>query len=117
MLVDDDIATIEVFSEYLELRDINVVSYATNGIDAIEEFKKHRPDMLFVDVMMPKYDGFFTLEEIRKIDSSIPIIMVTADLSKNTEERLLDLKASKIIYKPFEIRELFDCIGKFSKKG
>lgn len=110
MIVDDDDATVEVFSEYLELNNVNVVATASNGKEAVEVFEKKKPNMCFIDVMMPIHDGFYALEEIRKINSNIPVIMVTADLSKETEERLIELGADKIIYKPFDITELMDII-------
>ncbi len=116
IVVDDDEATVEVFSEYLELNNVKVLATAHNGFDAVKIFQQNRPEIVFIDVMMPIYDGFYALEKIREIDPDVPIIMVTADLSKATEERLVNLGASKIIYKPFDIPELLDCIETYTKR-
>lgn len=116
MLVDDDVATVEVFSEYLQLHNVNIVATAYDGQDAVKLFKQYKPDIIFVDVMMPVFDGFYVLENIRKIDPNVIIVMITADLSKSTEEKLKMLHANKIIYKPFEIEDLLDCIGTFAKR-
>ncbi|MFB5605666.1 MAG: response regulator [Nitrosarchaeum sp.] len=116
MLVDDDVATVEVFSEYLQLHNVNIVATAYDGQDAVKLFKQYKPDIVFVDVMMPVFDGFYVLENIRKIDPNVIIVMITADLSKSTEEKLKMLNATKIIYKPFEIEDLLDCIGTFTKR-
>lgn len=116
IIIDDDVATVEVFVEYLELCDVNVVATAYDGQDAIKIYKQYKPDIVFVDVMMPIYDGCYALENIRKIDPDAVVIMVTADLSKETGERLEKLGATKIIYKPFDIKELIDCIETYKKQ-
>lgn len=113
--VDDDIDSIQICAEYLGFKNVTVVGYATNGEDGFAAFKEHKPDLIFIDVLMPKSSGFVTLEKIRKIDSKVPIVMVTADLSESTEERLKRLGASKILYKPFEFNKLIDCIEEFVK--
>jgi two-component system, chemotaxis family, chemotaxis protein CheY len=115
MLVDDDVATVEVFSEYLKLHNVNIIATAISGDTAVDIYKQYKPDIVFVDVMMPVFDGFYVLENIRKINPNVVIIMITADLSKSTEEKLKMLNATKIIYKPFEIQELLDCINTFTK--
>lgn len=115
IIVDDDSATVEVFSEYLELNHVEVIATAYNGLDAVKLFNELKPDIIFIDVMMPKYDGFYALEQIRKIDSNAPIVMVTADLARETEEKLVNLGASRIIYKPFDIEYLLDCIKTYGK--
>lgn len=115
IVIDDDVITVEVFVEYLEINDVDVVASAYNGYDAVKTYQQYKPDMIFVDVMMPKFDGFYALENIRKIDPAAYVIMVTADLSKETEERLEELGATQIIHKPFEIKELLHCITKYKK--
>lgn len=116
IIIDDDVTTVEVFVEYLELCDVNVVATAYDGQDAVKVYKQYEPDIIFVDVMMPIYDGCYALENIRKIDPDAVVIMVTADLSKETGERLEKLGATRIIYKPFDIKELIDCIETYKKQ-
>jgi len=70
LVVDDDIDTLEVFAEFLEIKDVNVVGRGHDGKEAVELFEKHRPDFVLMDIMMPDYDGFYGIEEIRKIDPS-----------------------------------------------
>jgi len=78
-------------------------------------YKEHKPDVVLLDVMMPDYDGFYGLERIRKIDPDAKIIMVTADLTSDTEKKLVDLKASAMICKPYEIDSVVETIEKVNK--
>jgi DNA-binding response OmpR family regulator len=115
IVVDDDRDTVEVFCEYLAIKDIEVLGRGYDGKTAVELYKKHTPDVVLLDVMMPDYDGFYGLENIRKINPEAKIIMVTADLTSDTEKKLVDLKASAMIYKPYEIDSVIETIEKVSK--
>jgi len=115
IVVDDDRDTVEVFCEYLAIKDIKVLGRGYDGRTAVELYTKHKPDVVLLDVMMPDYDGFYGLEKIRKIDPDAKIIMVTADLTSDTEKKLVDLKASAMIYKPYEIDSVIETIEKVNK--
>lgn len=115
IVVDDDVDTVEVFSEYLEIKDITVLGRGYNGKTAVELYEQLRPDIVLLDVMMPEYDGFFGLENIKKINPSAKVIMVTADLTYDTEKRLKELNASAIIYKPYEIDSVINVIQRVYK--
>ncbi|HET8719982.1 MAG TPA: response regulator [Candidatus Nitrosotenuis sp.] len=110
IVVDDDVDTVEVFCEYLEIKDITVLGRGYNGKTAVELYEQHRPDIVLLDVMMPEYDGFYGLEHIKKINPNAKIIMVTADLTYDTEKQLKTLNASAVIYKPYEIDSVIDTI-------
>lgn len=110
IVVDDDIDTVEVFSEFLELKDIQVVGRAHDGKEAVEVYEKFKPDIVLMDVMMPTYDGFYAIDKIRKIDSNSKIIMVTADLSVKTKEKLKDMDVSGVVFKPYDIDRVLDVI-------
>jgi DNA-binding response OmpR family regulator len=116
IVVDDDVDTVEVFCEYLEIKDIKVVGRGYNGKTAVELYEKYRPDIALLDVMMPEYDGFFGLENIKNINPNAKVIMVTADLTFDTEKKLKDLNASAVIYKPYEIDSVIDTIHNVYKQ-
>lgn len=116
IVVDDDVDTVEVFCEYLEIKDITVVGRGYNGKTAVELYEKFKPDITLLDVMMPEYDGFYGLENIKNINPDAKIIMVTADLTFDTEKKLKDLNASAVIYKPYEIDSVIDTIHKVYKQ-
>ena len=115
IIVDDDFDTVEVFSEYLELNDIHVVGKGYNGKEAVDLYQKLKPDVVFLDVLMPKYDGFYALKKIRQLDHDAKIIMVTASLTSQTSDQLKDLNASAIIYKPYDINNIIETVHRVLK--
>ena len=115
IVVDDDRDTVEVFCEYLSIKDVKVLGRGYDGKTAVELYKKLKPDVVLLDVMMPDYDGFYGLEQIRAIDPAAKVIMVTADLTSDTEKKLIELKASAMIYKPYEIDSVIETIQKVNK--
>jgi two-component system, chemotaxis family, chemotaxis protein CheY len=117
IVVDDDRDTVEVFCEYLGIKNIEVLGRGYDGKAAVELYKEHKPDIVLLDVMMPDYDGFYGLEQIRKIDPNAKVIMVTADLTSDTEKKLVELKASAMIYKPYEIDSVIETIEKVGKEN
>ena len=110
IVVEDDFDSLEVLAEYLSLKDLNVLAKAKNGKEAVEIYEKFKPDIVLMDVMMPVYDGFYAIEKIRKIDSNSKIIMVTADLSIKTKEKLKEMNVSGVVFKPYDIDRVLDVI-------
>ena len=111
-MIDDDKDTVEVFSEYLQLKGIEVIGKGYDGKEAVDIFMKLKPDVVFLDVMMAGYDGFYALEKIKEIQNDATVIMVTADLTKDTQIRLSKLNASSIIYKPYNIEQIIQTVNK-----
>jgi DNA-binding response OmpR family regulator len=104
LIVDDE-------PRYLRLMEANLVPEgyqvitATNDQQAVDITAEKRPDLIFLDVMMPVLDGFAACERIREF-SNVPIIIVTARGSENDRVRGLDLGADDYIVKPFSATEL-----------
>jgi len=115
IVVDDDFDTVEVFSEFLMLRNIDVLGKAYNGLDGIKLYEEIRPDIVFSDIWMPKYDGFYLLTNLKKTYPDSKIIMVTADLTRETDEKLKESKADSVIFKPFKTNHVMDAIEKVLK--
>lgn len=105
ILVADDEASIR---RILEAR-LSMIGYeiitATDGEEAIAAFNKHNPDLIVLDVMMPKIDGYGVTREIRRT-SDVPIIILTA--LGDVSERItgLELGADDYVIKPFSPKEL-----------
>jgi len=106
IVIDDDEATIKVFKVILHAIGMAVVASGYDGKAAVRLYEKYAPDIVFTDIMMPGYDGFYALEEIRKLDRHAKVVAVTADLSDETAIRLKKLNISAVVYKPFEIQEI-----------
>ncbi|MDY4813180.1 MAG: response regulator, partial [Ruminococcus sp.] len=76
LIVDDDINICELLRLYIEREDYSVV-IANDGEQAVELFNQEQPDLVLLDIMLPKMDGWQVCKEIRK-NSNRPIIMLTA---------------------------------------
>jgi len=116
IVIDDDKDTATLLSEFLEIKGISVIATGYSGPEAIAIYNNLRPDVVFLDVMMEGHDGIYTLEKIREIQSDVIIIMITADMTKKTRDRLIELNASSIIYKPYDINEVMDTLNKLVLK-
>jgi len=103
IVVDDDFDTVEVFSEFLSLRNIEVLGKAYDGFEGLKLFEEKRPDIVFSDIWMPEYDGFYLLTNLKEKYPDSKIIMVTADLTSETDAKLKSSKADFVIFKPFKI--------------
>jgi len=104
LVVDDEPRMIGFIRMNLELENYQVLE-AHNGQEALEVIRTQLPDIVLMDVMMPKLDGYETLKMLREF-SSIPVVMLTA---KGEEEDIvhgLELGADDYIPKPFSPREL-----------
>lgn len=115
IVVDDSKMTVQVLCDYLEMIDVDVLGRGHNGKDAVELYEKHRPDIVFLDVMMPDYDGYFALENIKKIDSNAKVVVVTSDLRQKDSKELERLGPTKIIFKPFAINTVKEIVEKIRK--
>ena len=104
LLVDDEPDILEIIRYNLTSEGYTIET-AENGLEAIEQAKKVRPQLIIMDVMMPKMDGFEVCRKIRK-KFSTPIIMLSARGESLDQIRGLDLGADDYISKPFEPREL-----------
>lgn len=114
IVIDDDTDIVEVFCEYLEIKNIQVVGRGHNGQEAVELYQKHTPDVVFLDVMMPGFDGIYALENIRKINPDAKVIVITADLREETALRLNELKPNRIFVKPCDLEKISQAASSFS---
>lgn len=115
IVIDDDPDTVDVFCEYLKLKGFDVLGHGYNGKEAVELYTEHRPDIVLMDVMMPEFNGFYGLENIKLKDPHAKIIMVTADLSDETQKNLTKCGAEKILYKPYDIDTVVKAINEIQK--
>ncbi|MFP4697963.1 MAG: response regulator YycF [Eubacteriales bacterium] len=104
LVVDDEKAIVDILKFNLKKEGF-LVSTAYDGEKAIELVHKEKPDLILLDIMMPKLDGLQTCRLIRK-DYDIPIIMLTARAEEVDKVLGLELGADDYVTKPFSIREL-----------
>jgi len=115
IVIDDSKMTVQVLCDYLTMINVDVLGRGHNGKDAVELYKKHRPDIVFLDIMMPDYDGYYALENIKKIDINAKVVVVTSDLRQKDSKELERLKPTKIIFKPFAIDTIKEIVEKIRK--
>jgi two-component system KDP operon response regulator KdpE len=104
LVVDDDEQILDFLRPKLKGAGYNVLT-ANNGIEALEQAEAQDPDLLVLDLVMPKMDGFETLKEIRKF-SAIPVIVLSARVADVDKIKGLELGADDYLSKPFNPDEL-----------
>lgn len=105
ILAEDEPALAQIIKESLETRSFEVV-LCKNGEEAFEAFSREKPELLVLDVMMPKKDGFTLAKEIRKLDKKIPIIFLTAKSQTQDVVDGFQLGGNDYLKKPFSMEEL-----------
>jgi DNA-binding response OmpR family regulator len=105
LLAEDDQNFGDVLRSYLEMHDY-AVTLATDGVLALEAFRKNHYDLCILDVMMPRKDGFTLAKDIRERNQDIPIIFLTAKTMKDDVLQGFKLGADDYISKPFNSEEL-----------
>jgi two-component system KDP operon response regulator KdpE len=104
LLVDDEERILNFLKTKLKLLAYEVIT-ASNGIEAIDQIQGQEPDLVVLDVIMPKMDGFLTLKQLRTF-SSVPVIMLSARGDDSDRIKGLGLGADDYLPKPFNPDEL-----------
>jgi DNA-binding response OmpR family regulator len=104
LIVDDEPRILKFLELKLKASGYKVLT-ANNGFEAIEQVEAQEPDLVVLDVVMPKKDGFETLKEIRAF-SSVPVIILSAKEADTDKVRGLELGADDYLAKPFSPEEL-----------
>ena len=104
LIVDDDVNICEMMRLYFENEGYKVKT-ANDGVEGVNCFKIYEPDLVLLDIMMPKKDGWQVCREIREI-SSKPVIMITAKGEVFDKVLGLELGADDFVVKPFDMKEL-----------
>jgi two-component system, OmpR family, response regulator VicR len=104
LVVDDDPTISEVVGRYLE-RESYEVEVALDGAEALERARAHSPDLVVLDLMLPRIDGLEVFRQLRS-QSSVPVIMLTAKGEETDKLVGLNLGADDYMTKPFSPREL-----------
>lgn len=104
LVVDDDLNICELLKLYLENDGYTVIT-ANDGQEAVNAFLSKSPDLVLLDIMLPKIDGWQVCREIRKT-SSVPIIMLTAKSETFDKVLGLELGADDYVVKPFDAKEV-----------
>ena len=105
ILINDDQDIVDVFSELLHAIDVDILATGNDGKDAVELYKKHKPDLVLTGLQMPRYDGYYAVENIKDIDSTAKFIIITGDHNVRNSP-ILNLFNVPIIHKSFDVNRI-----------
>ncbi|CAM3119431.1 response regulator transcription factor [Paenibacillus sediminis] len=105
LIIDDDEKIISMLRRGLAFEGYNVLT-AMNGAEGLQQMLESEPDLVILDVMMPKVDGFEVVRRLREGGSTVPILMLTAKDEVENRVKGLDLGADDYLVKPFALEEL-----------
>ena len=119
ILVVDDEPNIVLSLEFLMKKEGYNVTTASNGVEALEFIKQLRPDLVLLDVMMPRMDGYEVCQAIRDDPelSSVRIIMLTARGRDVERDKGMALGADDYVTKPFATRELVEKVNSLLERS
>ena len=114
LIVEDEDTSRKILTLALEGKDVELI-FAGDGEDAVETATKHSPDLIVMDVMLPRLDGFAAARKIRDTAGlrHVPIIALTARTTRYDEKQARDAGCSEFVTKPFRVGELRERIAKY----
>ena len=109
LIIDDDTTLLLLLRQSLEKAGYHILT-ATHGLAGLQQMYEHRPDLIILDVMMPRMDGWETVSRIREM-SQVPVIMLTAKDSEADKIRGFAAGVDDYVTKPFSFAELTARVG------
>ncbi|MFW6385349.1 MAG: chemotaxis protein CheY [Halodesulfurarchaeum sp.] len=109
LLVDDSEFMRNLLREILD-GEFDIVDEAENGVEAVELYKKHRPDLVMMDIVMPIRDGIEATGKIKQLDSNANVIMCTSIGQEEKMKKAVKAGADGYITKPFQKPSVMDAI-------
>ena len=109
LIVDDEPANVRLLERILAQAGYANVQSTLDPTEAISLFQAFGPDLILLDLQMPRMDGFAVMEELRDVqppDTFLPILVVTADINPAAESRALEMGAKDFVTKPFRMNEV-----------
>jgi chemosensory pili system protein ChpA (sensor histidine kinase/response regulator) len=118
MVVDDSITVRRVTQRLLERNGMKVIT-ASDGVDALEQLQEHRPDVMLLDIEMPRMDGYELASNIRKDTrlANIPIIMITSRVGQKHRAKAIEIGVDDYLGKPYQESQLLDAIEQLVNHG
>ena len=117
MVVDDSVTVRKVTSRLLERHGMNVLT-AKDGVDAMLLLEEHTPDLMLLDIEMPRMDGFEVATQVRADERlrHLPIIMITSRTGQKHRDRAMAIGVNDYLGKPYQESVLLESIAQWSKK-
>jgi two-component system, chemotaxis family, chemotaxis protein CheY len=112
MIVDDAAFMRMMIKDILTKNGYEVVAEAADGLQAVEKYKEHKPDLVTMDITMPEMDGIAALKEIKQINANAKVIMCSAMGQQAMVIDAIQAGAKDFIVKPFQADRVLEAIGK-----
>jgi len=117
VLIVDDVSNMRsLLSSSLRSLDISTILEASNTLDAIEIYEKKQIDIVFLDLHMPKIDGFEALKKIRLINPKAFVVIVSGENSIDNVKKAILMGAKGFIVKPYQLGKIKEMIDKYHKQ-
>ncbi len=116
ILVVEDVDTNKIFFDAALRKTNATILWAKDGKEAVEMYKDNRIDLVLMDLQLPIMDGYSATREIKKIDSSVPIIAQTAHVMSGEREKCIEAGCNDYLAKPIRLQILMETLSKYLNK-
>ncbi len=115
LVIDDETEFVDMLKMRLEANRYEVIT-AADGAEGVDKALKEGPDLIILDIVMPKMDGYQVLLRLKNEDQTrhVPIVMLTAKSESGSIFRSQELRADDYLIKPFDTQELLDLVGRYT---
>lgn len=112
LVVDDAAFMRKVIKDVLTKGNYNVIAEASNGLEAVQLYKEHTPDIVLMDITMPEMDGIAALKEIISVNAEAKVVMCSAMGQKAMVIESIQAGAKDFIVKPFQSEKVIETLQK-----
>jgi len=112
IIIEDEVEVAMTLEEWAQTTGITVLGTGRDGKEGTELFKKYKPQIVVLDLMMPYYDGFYAIENIRKIDPNAKFLVLTACTTNVIKNKIGQMKSVSLLYKPYDLDDVTNEIKK-----
>ncbi|MCL2072416.1 MAG: response regulator [Marinilabiliaceae bacterium] len=113
ILVVEDVETNKIFFDAALRRTSAKILWAKDGVEAVEMFKANHIDLVLMDLQLPVMDGYAATREIKKLNSTVPIIAQTAHVMSGEKEKCIEAGCTDYLTKPIRLQILIDTLSKY----
>jgi two-component system, chemotaxis family, chemotaxis protein CheY len=112
LIVDDEVFFRKVLRDVIGKIGFTVVAEAANGIEAVQQFRAHRPHVTIMDIYMPEKNGIEATKEMIALDKNANVLICSASDYDSDTQAALDVGAKAILLKPFVPKEIYESVKK-----
>ena len=116
LVVEDDVGTSRLVGEILRSDGVTI-EYAADGVNALETLRNSMPDLVVLDLALPRIDGWEILNTLQQAGREIPVVIITAHGQGSAAERAFEKGASKFFEKPFIPSELKEAVDELLEES